>query len=124
MTTLDHEWRQRSSPRVSCLKIDVEGAEPYVLLGAEQIIARDHPHILMEWHSENLRAFGTEPEWIVNYAKERDYGLAALMEPSVSCVNVTDRQGLMRAMQSTEMFLLIPRCRAGSLSSTTIPLSA
>src|SRR6185503_3121376 len=49
VTTVDAEWQRLGSPRVSCIKIDVEGAESLVLAGSEEIVRRERPRILLEW---------------------------------------------------------------------------
>lgn len=53
ITTLDAVWHEAGEPRVSALKIDVEGGELAVLQGAARMIASEHPAILLEaWSSE------------------------------------------------------------------------
>ena len=44
-------------PRVDFMKIDVEGAEVRALRGAAAVLARWLPHVLIEEHAANLRAF-------------------------------------------------------------------
>jgi FkbM family methyltransferase len=45
-------------PRVHFMKLDTEGAELPILLGAEKMIARDHPIILMEYYETNMAQCG------------------------------------------------------------------
>lgn len=45
---LDSEWRARGMPIVSVIKVDVEGAELAVLRGAEDVILRCRPVLLVE----------------------------------------------------------------------------
>jgi FkbM family methyltransferase len=45
---LDDVWRRSGSPRVSMLKIDVEGGELGVLEGARELVEAMHPVILLE----------------------------------------------------------------------------
>ena len=55
VTTVDLAWADKGKPVVSVLKIDVEGGELAVLQGATQLLARDHPAILLEaWGAEQL----------------------------------------------------------------------
>jgi FkbM family methyltransferase len=51
MDRLDNIWRQAGRPTVSLIKIDVEGAEAQVLEGAQELIERDKPHLLLEANS-------------------------------------------------------------------------
>lgn len=46
---------------VALLKIDVEGMEPLVLKGAQELIAREHPPVMVEYNVEALAAHGFEP---------------------------------------------------------------
>jgi FkbM family methyltransferase len=55
-TTLDAEWRAAGSPTVSALKVDVEGGEADVLLGASELLATCRPALLVEAQTdERLR---------------------------------------------------------------------
>ena len=47
MTTLDSYFGET---RVAACKVDVEGAEGRVLAGMRQILARDHPALVIEFH--------------------------------------------------------------------------
>ena len=55
LTTVDIAWAAAGKPKVSALKIDVEGGELAVLQGAIELLARDHPAILLEaWGAAQL----------------------------------------------------------------------
>lgn len=55
LTTIDLTWAASGKPLVSALKIDVEGGELAVLQGATELLARDHPVILLEaWGADQL----------------------------------------------------------------------
>jgi FkbM family methyltransferase len=56
--------------RVDCIKIDVEGAEPLVVRGAHQTIARNPQiSIVMEWSPSQMRDAGFDPrEFTVDLA--------------------------------------------------------
>ena len=111
VTTLDTEWRRLGSPRVSCLKIDVEGAEALVLAGAEGIVSHERPYVLLEWHRVNLAAHGIDVGALLSYANSHDYDVVAF--PSL--VRVAAVHLLEIHMLQTEMFLLVPRQKASTV---------
>ncbi len=55
-----------SNQKVSFIKIDVEGAELQVLIGAKNVIKRDKPIIIFEFGSLTADYYGTKPENIYN----------------------------------------------------------
>ncbi len=55
LTTVDMAWAEAGKPKIATLKIDVEGGELAVLQGASELLARDHPAILLEaWGADQL----------------------------------------------------------------------
>jgi FkbM family methyltransferase len=55
LTTVDIAWAAAGKPKISALKIDVEGGELAVLQGASELLAREHPVILLEaWGANQL----------------------------------------------------------------------
>lgn len=58
--------------RVSFLKIDVEGAELFVLRGAERMLRESKPVVLFE-AGDATAAFGYEQEAVFDYLRERGY---------------------------------------------------
>jgi FkbM family methyltransferase len=104
VTTLDVEWEALNRPRVSVIKIDVEGAEMRVLKGGRNLLAAEKPFILLEWNASNLAAYECETGAILEWADGCGYALAAL--PSLAPVG--DRRLLEAQMQVTESFLLYP----------------
>ena len=104
-TTIDAEWKRLGSPRVSGIKIDVEGGELDVLRGAGECLKQEHPPVLLEWNSENLSAYKHKPECLLEFAKDIDWQIFAM--PNL--VEVQTRQELLLQMIRTESFLLSPR---------------
>lgn len=53
VTSFDHIWPSLSSPRepVHGVKIDVQGMEIEVLRGMRQMLLRDHPKLVVEFHT-------------------------------------------------------------------------
>lgn len=103
-TTLDSEWAAAGKPRVSVIKVDVEGAEKMVLEGAAACISQNRPSILLEWNPSNLNAFGVNPAWLLSFAKETGYVLHGM--PMVA--PITSTIALKVHMALNESFLLLP----------------
>jgi len=68
---LDDFVEREGIERVDAIKIDVEGAELMVIRGADRIIRRDKPILMVEFHPATLQEAGTTPEelftTIINY---------------------------------------------------------
>jgi FkbM family methyltransferase len=104
LTTLDAEWQSAGQPRISLIKIDVEGAERFALQGATACIARNLPAILLEWNASNLDAFECDPAWLLEFAERNDYSVLSV--PSFT--RVAAARELTAHMALTESFLLLP----------------
>jgi FkbM family methyltransferase len=76
MTTLDAltgDWTN-----VEFVKIDVEGAEMFVLRGATQLLARERPLVYCEFHREFMAANGTTFSEIEAFVRANDYTIRYL----------------------------------------------
>lgn len=77
--TLDEYCRQHGLTRVDFIRMDIEGAEQKALKGAEQVIDRDHPHVLLEIHPVMLESrFGGDADEVVEIFRSRGYRMFAL----------------------------------------------
>lgn len=103
MTTIDEEWEALGSPRVSVIKIDVEGAERMAMEGGARCIARHRPALMVEWNASNLAAFECDPGWILEFARLHHYSL--LCVPSLA--PVTTENALKAHMALSESFCLL-----------------
>jgi FkbM family methyltransferase len=104
MTTIDSWWRKSGSPKISVIKIDVEGAELQVLEGARQCLAEQRPRVLLEWAQQNLAVYGYDASALLDFAKASGNRLYAL--PYL--VRVDSARELELQMAMTESFLLEP----------------
>jgi len=105
LTTLDHEWEILGKPKVSVIKVDVEGAEPAVISGALSLIESEKPCMLVEWNATNLAGNGYEAELILKIVDRLKYAVFSLPHR----VRIRDLTDLTVHMQHTESFLLAPR---------------
>ena len=105
VTTLDQEWESLGRPRVSVIKIDVEGGELNVLLGAQRCLAETRPVVLLEWSRLNLPAYGVSYDALLEFAAMHEYNVCAIpgMHP------VTTALELKLQMLCTESYLMVPR---------------
>jgi FkbM family methyltransferase len=63
LITLDTFWEESGRPSIDFIKMDIEGAEPRALRGAQQLLRHNKKLTLItEFCPANLRAGGTEPE--------------------------------------------------------------
>jgi len=104
VTTLDHEWEILGNPKISVIKVDVEGAELEVLRGGLECIAKEKPYILVEWNLSNLNAYEYGAESLLVFAQSTNYCLFSIPH----LLPVTDITTLKIQMLKTESFLLAP----------------
>lgn len=77
--TLDAYCEGQGLGRIDFIRMDVEGAELWALHGAQGIIDRDRPHVLIEIHPMMLEArFGGTAEAVVEIFQSRGYRMFAL----------------------------------------------
>jgi FkbM family methyltransferase len=104
MTSLDAEWQRLGKPDVSIVKIDVEGGELGVLEGSQALLQAARPHVILEWHQENLLAYDCPASALIEFAERMHYQIFAL--PRLTKVH--GDADLRVHMLQTENFLLLP----------------
>jgi FkbM family methyltransferase len=114
VSTVDAEWAALGRPRVSVIKIDVEGAELEVVQGAIDTIKTETPCILLEWNARNLEPYGTPQEALLKLAGSLDYRVFSVPATDFAgmpdgLTPVRDQVELEQQMLETESFLLAPR---------------
>lgn len=70
-STLDASTEPRQE--VDMIKLDVEGAELFVLQGAEQLLARCRPTLLFESTRSAMQPYGLTPDSMYTFLSERGY---------------------------------------------------
>ncbi|WP_304169798.1 FkbM family methyltransferase [Phenylobacterium aquaticum] len=79
VVTLDDYCQKHGVTRVDFIRMDIEGAEQKALKGAENVIDRDRPHVLIEIHPAMLTSrFGGSAEAVVEMFRSRGYRMFAL----------------------------------------------
>lgn len=76
--SLDALVASRGFARVDLIKIDVQGAEPLVIAGAGETLARFAPDLLMEVSPEDLRFMGTDSRALCASVEAHGYALFEL----------------------------------------------
>lgn len=80
VTTLDGLVERAGLARVNFVKIDVEGAEPALLGGAEWTIRRFRPYVLAEVEDRHLRRYGHTAGDVVSWFRTRGYDMSTWQE--------------------------------------------
>ena len=70
---LDTEIKNLGSPHVGLIKVDVQGAEPLVIKGAKETLARCRPTIFLEIDDAALRRFGSSAERLEDQLASLNY---------------------------------------------------
>jgi FkbM family methyltransferase len=63
-------------PKIDFIKADIEGAEFALLRGAERVIRRDRPLMMLEAQASSTRLFGYEPSALFAWLEGVGYGAA------------------------------------------------
>ncbi len=105
LTTLDRLWADRGRPRVSAVKIDIEGGEAAALRGGQACLAAERPVVLIEWSQHNLAALHADAGELLPLATELGYTVHAC--PALTAVTTVPQ--LRAHMRFGETFVLYPR---------------
>lgn len=82
--TLDALLAARSWPRVSLIKVDVQGAEERVLAGATETLQRLHPPLFLEVDDAALKAMDSSAEKLLQRLAAQGYTIRRLERGHVS----------------------------------------
>lgn len=81
VTSLDHLLLETCS-RVDVVKCDIEGAELEALRGAEHLLRRDRPDLVVEFDSDLARRSGQNPLELLEYLSGLGYRSAPFTDPA------------------------------------------
>lgn len=88
--SLDNLVERAGLERVDLIKIDVEGSEIRVLQGAQKVLSRFRPAIIVEFNPLTLREYGSSTVLnLYNCVRDSGYGMTILMGDGAT-VPVTD----------------------------------
>ncbi len=107
VTTLDSLWESRGRPAVDLVKVDVEGLEADVLLGAEDLLRSQRPTLIVEVTPD--RVDGEKLEQACRLLESLSYVWTAGDLFASGGVGDRDARSLPRALTSQANVVLIPR---------------
>ena len=88
VTTLDAFVTCHGLDRIAVMKIDVEGAERDVLLGAREVLARDRPALIVEVLAPALESTGTSVAELEALLRRYEYRLHAIADDTAALTAV------------------------------------
>lgn len=81
--TIDGLLQKRGWPPVSLIKIDVQGAEPRALAGAQETISRFHPAIFIEIDDKALHSAGFSADSLIASLRAQGYQMYGIEKDAV-----------------------------------------
>jgi FkbM family methyltransferase len=95
-------------PRVGLIKIDVQGAEPRLLAGAHETLARNRPAVFMEIDDLSLRRFGSSAEALQNKICSLGYEMYEADENSLAIPIDAAQSAVLRSRVGYADLLFLP----------------
>jgi len=71
--TIDGFLKRENIKKVDLIKIDVERAEPKVLMGMKELLSKQSPKILIEINEERLKSAGYSKDYIYKFLFNEGY---------------------------------------------------
>lgn len=87
---LDEFWQTSNLPP-DVIKIDVEGAEMWVLKGAQKILSTIRPTIFLEIHKFAWKFFNTSEEELLDFLSSLSYGIFDITSPHIQVSDLPER---------------------------------
>jgi len=80
----------KKNRKIDFVKLDIEGSEYGALKGMQQMLKRDHPTIMMEFHPPSIEEAGDKPEDSYNFLMEIGYTRFDLADPYIEDIGYDD----------------------------------
>jgi hypothetical protein len=94
---LDDYAAEKELTRLDFIKMDIEGAELFALIGARSILARWRPMMLVEINRDACGRLGYQPEQIWELLKPYGYIMWIVGQSPNTCRSITNLSGVDRA---------------------------
>lgn len=86
---LDNFVVEHRIEKVHFMKLDTEGAELTILRGAQNMIMRDHPIILMEYNTDNMKQCGVLKKDLDAFLKSMGYEWHLISYDDILCIPIS-----------------------------------
>jgi FkbM family methyltransferase len=101
--TLDRWWAAENKIDVNVVKIDSEGAELWILKGANKLIDECRPTIFFEFNRLNNAPYPYDENDILSYFEEKDYTVKTIIGEPVTKTNIK------QITESQDDFIAVPK---------------
>jgi methyltransferase, FkbM family len=64
--------------KINLIKMDIEGAEYGALIGMVELLIKDHPIIIMEFHPMSIIEYGVDPEKVYEFLNKLGYRISLI----------------------------------------------
>jgi hypothetical protein len=89
--------------KITFIKIDIQGSEPYCLLGAKKILTKNKPFMLIEYCGTNLNESNLKNFNMISFLKKLNYKITRLdTQKTVKTLN--DLKDLKKSLKQCDLF--------------------
>jgi FkbM family methyltransferase len=94
VNTLDNWWEEACCPKINVIKIDTEGAELWILKGAEKLISSCKPILFFEMWPKFTALYGYSCADLLKWLDCHDYSLYSLSKQRITLINLKEYSGV------------------------------